>query len=271
MGARETMMTLAAMNAPSVRDRVSAAEWETRVELAAFYRVVSGLGMTDLIHNHITARVPGTLDAFLINPFGLDYAEITASSLLKIDLDGELLPPSPRDGPVNRAGFVVHSAIHAARHDLACVAHTHTRAGVAVASLECGLLPLNQNALRFEGDLAYHDYEGPALNLEERARLVADLGDCDNMILRNHGLIAAGSTVAQAYINLVSLETACRMQVDALSCGQPLRQVSPEAVAASRAVYAAGRRPNDPRMLAGTMEWTAARRRLDAASEDYKT
>jgi ribulose-5-phosphate 4-epimerase/fuculose-1-phosphate aldolase len=263
-------MKLVAASSAAVRDAVSAEEWQVRVELAAFYRVVSQLGMTDLIHNHITARVPGTLDAFLINPFGLDYAEITASSLLKIDLEGNLLMASPDGWGVNRAGFVVHSAIHASRHDLACVAHTHTPAGVAVASLESGLMMLNQNALRFAGDLAYHDYEGPALRDDERARLVADLGDCDNMILRNHGLIAAGTNVAQAYINLCSLEMACRMQVQTLSCGQPLRLVSEAAIEQSKAVYAAGRRANDPRAQAGHFEWAAAMRRLDAAATDYR-
>ena len=254
----------------SVREVVSAEEWNVRVELAALYRVVSDLGMTDLIHNHITARVPGTPDAFLINPFGLHYSEITASSLLKIDLEGRLLMDSPDGWGVNRAGFVVHSAIHAARHDLTCIAHTHTAAGVSVASLECGLLMINQNALRFAGDLAYHDYEGPALREDERLRLASDLGDCDNMILRNHGLIAAGSTIAQTYINLCSLEFACRLQVETLSCGRPILPISDAAIENSRQIYAAGRRGNDPWTTAGYFEWEAAKRQLDRATTDYK-
>jgi ribulose-5-phosphate 4-epimerase/fuculose-1-phosphate aldolase len=257
-------------SSPSVRDQVSADEWRTRVELAAFYRIVSQLGMTDLIHNHITARVPGEHDAFLINPFGLDYSEITASSLLKIDLDGNLLTPSPDGWGVNPAGFMVHSAIHAVRHDLTCIAHTHTRAGVAVASLDCGLLMINQNALRFAGDVAYHDYEGPALREDERKRLAADMGDCDNMILRNHGLIAAGVNIAQAYINLCALETACQMQVETLSCGRPVRPIREEVIEESRRIYAAYRRANDPRGVAGHFEWAAAVRKLDAVTTDYR-
>lgn len=173
------------MNAPvSLRERVSEAEWATRVELAACYRLVARHGMADLIYNHITARVPGEEGHFLINPFGFMYEEITASSLFKIDLEGQVIerPDLPYD--INQAGFVIHSAVHAARHDVACVLHTHTRAGMAVSVMACGLMPATQGALRFHERLAYHDFEGPAVDEGERERLVADLGSCDAMVLR---------------------------------------------------------------------------------------
>jgi ribulose-5-phosphate 4-epimerase/fuculose-1-phosphate aldolase len=248
---------------------VSAAEWEARVELAAFYRIVSQLQMTDVIYNHITVRVPGTQDQFLINPLGLDYSEIFASSLVKIDLEGNIVLPSPTGLGVNQAGFVIHSAIHAARHDIECIAHTHTVAGVAVASLKCGLLPLNQNALRFIGDLAYHDYEGPALRDDEKARLVANLGTCSTMILRNHGLLVCGRSIAEAYTNLWCLEVACRMQVSSLSCGQELNVISREALRNSAEIYGLLRKGGMNNYLGPTLEWSAARRVLDKHTTDY--
>jgi ribulose-5-phosphate 4-epimerase/fuculose-1-phosphate aldolase len=255
----------------SVQDQVTAAEWDARVELAAFYRIIHRLGMTDLIYNHVTLRVPEEEGAILINAFGLDYSEMTASSLVKIDLDGNVLLPSPHDYGINYAGLVIHSAIHSARHDLACVAHTHTRAGVAVSSLECGLLPINQNALRFHDDLAYHDYEGPAVRMEERERLIASLGSVNNLILRNHGLISAGPSVAHAYVNLWSLETACRMQIDTMACGVPIHPVSAEAIEESRNVYRMVRENEGMGSYNGpTLEWAAARRTLDAVSPDYR-
>jgi ribulose-5-phosphate 4-epimerase/fuculose-1-phosphate aldolase len=248
----------------NIQKSVSDQEWEVRVELAAFYRIVSQLDMTDVIYNHITARVPGTLDQFLINPLGLDYSEITASSLIKIDIQGNILTPSPSTYGVNRPGFVIHSAIHMARHDISCIAHTHTPSGVAVASMKCGLLPLNQNAIRFTAELAYHDYEGPVLEESEKGRLVADLGDKSIMILRNHGLLVCGHSIAQTYLNLWCLETACRMQVQTLSCGQPLNMPSEAAIKATEKAFSRMRK------RAGDLEWTAARRLLDKVTTDYK-
>src|SRR3954452_24250666 len=171
----------------SVRDQVSAEEWETRVNLAACYRLMHEYGMTEMIANHISARVPGTHDQFLLNPYGLLYEEMDASSLIKVDLDGNVLF-NATDYSVNTAGFVIHSAVHMARHDVDCVAHTHTPAGMAVSAMECGLLPLAQTSMRFL-HTAYHDFEGIADDVGERERLVADLGNHEAMILRNHGLL----------------------------------------------------------------------------------
>src|SRR5271154_2559614 len=178
----------------TLRDRVTAAEWQARVDLAACYRLAHHFGMTDLIYTHISARVPGPEEHFLINPYGLLFNEITASSLIKIDLDGAVVLKPDLDYPVNQAGFVIHSAVHAARPDVGCVMHTHTRAGMALSALECGLLPLTQTAMRFHGRIGYHEYEGPAVELDERQRLVANLGVHSAMILRNHGLLSAGAT-----------------------------------------------------------------------------
>jgi ribulose-5-phosphate 4-epimerase/fuculose-1-phosphate aldolase len=225
--------------------------------------------MTDVIYNHISMRVPRTRDQFLINPFGLDYSEITASSLVKVDLEGNIVLASPMGYGVNQAGFVIHSAIHAVRHDVECIAHTHTPAGVAVSSLKCGLLPLNQNALRFTGDLAYHDYEGPAVRDDEKARLVADLGSHDTMILRNHGLLVCGRSIADAYVNLWCLETACRMQVATLSCGQPLNLLSGDALQNSEEIYAQMRKGPVGNYEGASLEWSAARRVLDQHTTDY--
>ena len=174
----------------TIRQRISDAEWQARLDLAACYRLVARYGMADLIYNHITVRVPGEAGHILINPFGYLYEEITASCLYKIDLAGNVVD-KPGDVPyeVNQAGYVIHSAIHSARHDIACVLHTHTRAGMAVATMECGLMPATQGALRFHDRIAYHAFEGPAVDEAERERLVADLGDKDVMILRNHGLL----------------------------------------------------------------------------------
>src|SRR5947207_9529747 len=183
---------------------IDSAEWETRVDLAACYRLVDLYGMTDLHLNHISARVPGRDEHFLINPFGMMYEEITASSLIKVDLDGKIISNSTDYG-INLAGYVIHSAIHGARHDVACVLHTHTNAGMAVSTLKCGLLPLTQTAMRW-GRIAYHDFEGVVVDLDEQKRLVDNLGDSDILILRNHGLLACGATVGQAFNNIYRLE-----------------------------------------------------------------
>lgn len=195
----------------------SETEWALRQELAACYRLIAHFRMTDLIFTHISVRVPGPEHHFLINPYGLLFDEITASNLVKIDLHGHKVESSPY--PVNPAGFVIHSAIHGARDDAQCVLHTHTRAGCAVAALEQGLMPLNQISMEFYGRVAYHDYEGVALDLGERERLVHDLGDHSVMILRNHGLLTVGTSVKQAFLRMYYLEKACDIQIAALSAG----------------------------------------------------
>ncbi|MNG89791.1 Decarboxylase NovR [compost metagenome] len=193
-------------------------EQSLRLELAACYRLIAHFRMSDLIFTHISLRLPGPEHHFLINPYGLLFDEITASSLVKIDLQGRPVEATPH--PVNPAGFVIHSAIHAAREDARCVLHTHTRAGCAVAALECGLLPLNQMSMEFYGKVAYHAYEGIALDMDEQRRLVADLGDKPVMILRNHGLLTTGRSVAEAFLRMYYLEKACEIQLAAQSAGQ---------------------------------------------------
>jgi ribulose-5-phosphate 4-epimerase/fuculose-1-phosphate aldolase len=196
------------------------AEWGRRVELAACYRLIAHFRMTDLIYTHATVRVPDRADQFLINPYGLLWDEINASSLVKIDTYGHKVG----DGPyrVNPAGFVIHSAVHQARHDAVCVIHTHTKAGIAVSSLEGGLLPLNQIALGLEPHVAYHAYEGIALDLAERERIVADFGDKRALILRNHGLLTVGRSISEAFNLMYYLNLACEIQVATLSMGQPV-------------------------------------------------
>lgn len=204
-----------------------AAERRVREDLAAAYRLVAHFGMDDSIYTHISARVPDTEDQFLINPFGMLFRDITASSLVKIDLDGRIVEESPYD--INPAGFTIHSAVHAARHDAACVLHTHTVAGVAVSSLAGGLRPCNQWALQFYNRVVYHDFEGLALDMSERDRLVADLGPTARaLILRNHGLVTLGRTIPEAFILMLNLERACRVQVAIESSNQPVHPVPPE-------------------------------------------
>jgi ribulose-5-phosphate 4-epimerase/fuculose-1-phosphate aldolase len=193
-------------------------EWVLRRQLAAAYRLVEHFGWTELIYGHLTARVPGEAPHFLINPYGLNYDEVTASNLVKIDLEGRIVEPS--EHPVNYAGFVIHSAIHMAhaeRHKV--VMHTHTRAGMAVCALKDGLLPVSMVATAFHNKLAYHDYEGPSLDLDERGRLLKNLGDNQAMMLRNHGLLATGRSVPEAFLRLYRLERACQIQLDAAAAG----------------------------------------------------
>jgi ribulose-5-phosphate 4-epimerase/fuculose-1-phosphate aldolase len=201
-------------------------EWDARVDLAAFYRLAALQGWDDLIFTHISARVPGPDRHFLINPFGLMFEEITASSLVKVDLDGNVIGDSAYG--INYAGFVIHSAVHGAREDAHYVAHFHTRSGEAVSGQAEGLLPLNQRALTILPSLAYHDYEGVALHLDERERLIADLGDKTLMILRNHGTLAIGASAGEAWMNIYQLERACEAQVLALSCGRDRLLFAPE-------------------------------------------
>ncbi|MEY4561272.1 MAG: hypothetical protein RLZZ618_549 [Pseudomonadota bacterium] len=215
-----------ALEIESVRGRVSEAEWAMRVDLAAAYRLVALFGWDDLVFTHISARVPGAEDQFLINPYGLFFEEITASSLIKVDHHGVPLMDSPF--PVNPAGFVIHSAVHDARPGVNCVLHTHTLHGVAVSAQEAGLLPLSQQSGFPLTNLAYHRYEGVALREAEKARLVADLGNANNMILRNHGLLTCGRTVGEAFQGMYTLEAACRIQILAQSGGTPLTHVPRE-------------------------------------------
>ena len=248
--------------APSVH---SEAERQVREDLAAAYRLVALYGMDDSIYTHISARVPGTDDQFLINPFGMLFRDITASSLVKIDLAGNIVEPSDYD--VNPAGFTIHSAVHAARHDAVCVLHTHTVAGVAVSSLAGGLQPCNQWALQFHHRVAYHDYEGIALNHAERERLVADLGPTHRaLILRNHGLVTLGRSVAEGFILMHNLERACRVQVAVQGTGQPIYPVPEDVCELTAQQYASG----DTNRLAAVSsdpyarEWRALLQRLEA-------
>ncbi|MEJ7931088.1 class II aldolase/adducin family protein [Ramlibacter sp. AN1015] len=251
------------------------AEWVARVELAACYRLVARAGMDSLIYNHITARVPGSAHHFLINPYGMLYGEITASSLLKVDLEGRVLTqPDARYG-INHAGFIIHSAIHAARPDVACVLHTHTRAGIGVACQRPGLLPLTQNALRFLHRVAYHDFEGPAVEPDERTRLVADLGTLDVLVLRSHGLLTCGRSVPEAFLLMHTLEFACRLQMDLLASGAELVPIPPEVQEKTARVLGGpgvARSDNEARLgdWNGRREWEALLRQLDREDPSYR-
>jgi len=210
----------------SLKGQVSEAEWTARVELAALYRLVALHGWDDAIFTHISMRVPGPEHHFLINPYGLFFEEITASSLVKVDLEGSIVQETPYF--INPAGFTIHSAIHAAREDALCVMHLHTDAGVGVSAQKEGLLPISQNALLVAKSLAYHDYEGVALNLDERERLVKDLGSKPLMLLRNHGTLSAGPTAAATWMQMFFLERACAQQVAALSGGRKHVLMAPD-------------------------------------------
>lgn len=251
-----------------VKAAVSDAEWQTRVDLAACYRAVALYGWDDLIFTHISARVPdgqgGHLDEFLINPYGYLFEEITASSLVKVNLAGEKVMDAPDD--INPAGFTIHSAVHEARDDAHCVLHLHSINGVAVSAQQDGLLPLSQQSLFALSGLAYHDYEGVALNPDEKVRLVNDLGTKNFMILRNHGLLTCAETVADAFLGMYLLEAACMIQVRAQAGGGPLVHV-PQAIvdgiqAQAKAVT---------RNAGGALAWPALRRKLDRVNPGYDT
>ena len=247
---------------PSLKSRVSEAEWAVRVELAALYRLVALHGWDDMIFTHISARVPGPEHHFLINPYGMYFGEITASSLVKIDLDGNVIEDGAESKPVNAAGFTIHSAIHMAREDAHVVVHTHTEAGIAVSAQRQGLLPISQHALKFYGHLAYHDYEGIALNLDERERLVADIGDKHVMLLRNHGTLAVGESAADCWIRMFYLERACKQQVMALSAGRENVLFAPQAAQDEVKMQLS-------RGLGGGLAWAGALRQLDRALPGY--
>ncbi len=216
------------MHIPSLKGQVSDVEWQLRVDLAACYRLVARHGWSDLIFTHISARLPGEGHEFLINPYGLMFHEITASSLIRVDASGNALNASPFG--VNKAGFVIHSAVHAARADVGCVLHTHTRAGVAVSAQRCGVLPISQQSTFVLASLAYHDYEGVAIHDEEKPRLQADLGDRTFLCLRNHGLLTVGTTIADAFLAMYVFESACQIQISAQAGGE-LIMVEPAIVA----------------------------------------
>ncbi len=242
------------------RGDIPETEWQIRVDLAACYRLVELFGWSDLIATHISARLPGR-DAFLINPFGMAFDEITASSLITIDLDGNVIGTSACN--VNKAGFTIHSAVHQVRHDAGCVMHLHSADGMAVSALEEGLLPLNQTAMLLTGDIALHEYEGPALHLEERERLQRDLGERHLMLLRNHGTLALGATVAEAFVRMHMLERACSAQVRTLGMGRPLHAVleSARLITEAMGVGAMARY--------GALAWPALLRRLDRELPGY--
>jgi ribulose-5-phosphate 4-epimerase/fuculose-1-phosphate aldolase len=251
------MSDLSQLGIPSMRDRVSRDEWDTRVDLAACYRLVHHFAMDDLVYNHISARVPGEEGHFLINAYGMTYDEITASSLVKIDFDGKVVQDSGTGYGVNLAGFVIHSAIHRGRADVACVIHTHTPAGMAVSAMKCGLLPLTQNAMYF-GGLGYHDYEGPAVDLDEQRRLVADLGPHEAMILRNHGLLSVGRTIAEAFVTMYWLDRACQAQVFAVGSSQELLLPGNDVVKTTNDRYKPGQRRK-----IGELEWSGLLRLVE--------
>ena len=251
---------------PSRRNEVSPEEWQTRVDLAAAYRLVALFKWDDLVFTHITARIPGT-GHYLINPYGLMFEEMTASSLVKIDIDGNVLQDTPF--PINPAGFVIHSAVHAARHDIQCVMHTHTLNGVAVSAQKRGVLPISQQSIFVLADLGYHDYEGVALRDDEKPRLVRDLGQHTYLVLRNHGLLTVGRTIAEAFQAMYIFEATCAIQIRAQAggtvAGGELTEVHAEIIrgageAARVATNGAG----------ASLVWPGLLRRLDRADPGYR-
>lgn len=249
--------------ANTVREQVTDEEWQLRVDLAACYRLIAMYGWDDLVFTHVSARVPGPDEHFLINAYGLLFEEMTASSLVKVDLNGDKVLDSPH--MVNPAGFVIHSAVHEARHDVGCVLHTHTRAGIAVSAQAAGLLPLSQTSLFPYATLAYHDYEGVALNDDEKPRLVADLGNNSALMLRNHGLLTTGPTVADAFLMMYVFETACQIQVMAQSSGGELIQVPQPIVDGIQA-----QAEEVTKGLGGQLVWPGLLRKLDRRDPSFR-
>jgi len=248
----------------SLQNSVSAEEWQTRVDLAACYRLVAHYGWADLVFTHITAKIPGTDNQFLINPYGMMFDEITASSLVKIDLAGNKLD-AENPFPVNPAGFTIHSAIHAARHDARCVLHVHTPNGVAVSAQKNGVLPISQQSIFVLASLAYHDYEGVALNDAEKPRLVRDLGDRNFLMLRNHGLLTVGETIADAFLFMYVFEATCMIQVRAMAGGSELTPIpQPILDGATQQVKAV------TRGLGGNLAWPGLLRKLDRMDSGFR-
>ncbi len=270
-------MNIAVVDRREKPGHISDAEWQTRLDLAACYRLIDHIGMSDQVYNHITASVPGSAEAgkklFLINHYGLRYAEITASSLIKVDLDGNIhdAPDHPVLGPaeINPAGYVIHACVHAARPEVKCVLHTHSRAGLGVSCLKEGFMALDQGGLQFHNAIAYHDYEGMAVDLDEQARLVHDLGDKSAMILRNHGLLTCGRSIPEAYRKMYYLERACQLQMDVLQTGREINlPTGPvmEHTAQQWQQGAAGIGTGEE----ATREWPALLRMLDAKDPSWR-
>ena len=262
------MSTTGYLDIESMKDRCTAAEWQARVDLAACYRLVAIYGMSDMMANHISARVPDEDGAFLINAYGRMYEEITASSLIKIDHDGNILSKpdfGELDYGVNVAGYVIHSAVHEARPEVACVIHTHSWASMAVSALECGLLPITQTGMRFL-KIGYHDYQGVVLDLAEKASLIQDLGAGEALILRNHGALTVGRTIGEAFNWMHRIELSCHSQLAAMACNTPLVKVPQPVLESTWNNYQRGtRRPY------GLMEWPALLRKLDRMDPSYRT
>ena len=244
-------------------DRISPEDWQARVDLAACCRLVDLYGMTDMLGNNVTARVPGEPGHLLINPLGLLYDEVTASSIVKIDMDGNVVSAGSGGG-VNQAGFVIHGAMHKARDNVNCVIHTHTPAGMAVSALECGLLPMVQSSMRFTA-VAYHDFNGLSLDVAEQAVLMEELGDADVMILRNHGLLAMGETIAAAFDTIYRLELVCKVQLAVLSTNAKARKLPDAVVEETKALYRQYVIPH-----AGKREWPELLRKLDRIDRSYR-
>ncbi len=253
---------MSALQIPSRRQQVSEAEWRLRVDLAAAYRLVALFKWDDLVFTHISARLPGEHDAFLINPYGLMFEEITASSLIKVDAAGNKLDESPF--PVNPAGFTIHSAVHASRHDVGCVLHTHSLNGIAVSAQQGGVLPLSQQSIFVLSSLGYHDYEGVALRDDEKPRLVRDLGSNSFLMLRNHGLLTVGGTVADAFLSMYLFETVCTIQVRAQAGGGALVPVNPAIIAGAQQQAA-----QVTKGLGAGLVWPGLLRRLARALPGY--
>ena len=258
------------MSIPSMQPRCTPLEWQARVDLAACYRLVDLYGMSDMMANHISSHVPGEPGAFLINAYGMMYEEITASSLIKVNLAGDILAKPDFsafgvDYGINRAGYVIHSAIHEARPEVACVIHTHSWASMAVSALECGLLPITQTAMRFL-KIGYHDYQGVVLDEAEKASLITDLGQGEALILRNHGALVVGRTIGEAFNWMHRIELACHSQLAAMACNTPLVKPPQAVLESTWNNYQRGtRRPY------GLMEWPALLRKLDRLDPSYKT
>ncbi|MEO9522268.1 class II aldolase/adducin family protein [Marinobacter alexandrii] len=248
---------------PSKKGEVSAEEWQLRVDLAAAYRLIALYGWDDLIFTHVSARIPGDEHHFLINPYGMMFEEITASSLVRVDQEGNKIDPDDFD--INPAGFTIHSAIHAVREDASCVMHTHTTAGVAVSAQKDGLLPLSQQSLFPLSNLAYHDYEGVALREDEKARLQQDLGNNSFMILRNHGLLTTGSSIADAFLGMYILQRACEVQIQALSGNREMTPIPAGIVDTIRE-----QAKQVTRGMGGQLAWPGLLRKLDRIDTGFR-
>ena len=251
------------MHIASMKEVVSAEEWQLRCDLAACYRLVAAYGWSDLVFTHVSARIPGPEHHFLINPYGLMFDEITASSLVKVDQNCNKLHDTPF--PVNPAGFVIHSAIHAVRDDAGCVLHTHSRAGVAVSAQKCGVLPISQQSTFVLASLGYHDYEGVALRDDEKPRLQADLGTANYLMLRNHGLLTVGRTIPDAFLHMYTFENTCRIQIDAQAGGE-LVHVNPAILQGLSAVMKTATAG-----MGANLAWPALLRKLDRMDPSYRT